>query len=104
MADKLAVLYLGKIMEMGLKTDLFKNPLHPYTQALFSAAPIPDPTQKTDRIKLTGEIPTPIDPPPGCKFFKRCWLAQKGLCDVEDPELIDHGNGQFVACHMVKPS
>jgi oligopeptide/dipeptide ABC transporter ATP-binding protein len=104
MADKLAVLYLGKIMETGLKKDLFENPLHPYTKALFSAAPIPDPEQKIERIKLTGEIPTPIDPPPGCRFFKRCWLAQKGLCDVEDPELIDHGNGHLVACYLVKPS
>ena len=102
MADKLAVMYLGKIMEAGSKKDLFENPLHPYTQALFSAAPIPDPEMKQERIVLKGEIPTPIDPPPGCRFYKRCWLAQKGLCDSEDPELLDRGEGHLVACHMVK--
>jgi len=104
MADKLGVMYLGKLMETGSKKELFENPLHPYTQALFSAAPIPDPEEKVDRIQLTGEIPTPIDPSPGCRFFQRCWRAQKGLCDVEDPDLLDIEAGHLVACHLVKPS
>lgn len=102
MADKLGVMYLGKIMEAGSKKDLFEEPMHPYTQALFSAAPMPDPEVKKARIVLRGEIPTPIDPPPGCRFYKRCWRAQKGLCGKEEPNLLDVGNGHLVACHLVK--
>jgi len=102
MADKLAIMYLGKILEYGLKSEIFSNPLHPYTKALFSAAPIPDPDLKMERIILRGEIPTPIDPPPGCKFFKRCWLGETGLCDKVEPELVEFSSGHFVACHKVK--
>jgi oligopeptide/dipeptide ABC transporter ATP-binding protein len=102
MADKLAIMYLGKILEYGLKSEIFSNPLHPYTKALFSAAPIPDPDLKMERIILRGEIPTPIDPPPGCRFFKRCWLGEKRLCDKVEPELVEFSSGHFVACHKVK--
>lgn len=102
MTHDLAVMYLGKIMEMAPKEEIFGNPLHPYTQALFSANPVPDPEKKMKRIILKGEVPTPIDPPPGCRFFKRCWIAEKGLCDVTDPELDDVGDGHWVACHKVK--
>jgi peptide/nickel transport system ATP-binding protein len=102
MADSLGVMYLGKIMELGSKKNVFENPLHPYTQALFSAALIPDPEAKTTRIFLRGEIPTLIDPPPGCRFFRRCWMPVKGLCDKEEPELLDlQGSGHYVACHVV---
>lgn len=102
MADRLAIMYLGKILEYGQKSEIFNNPLHPYTKALFSAAPIPDPDLKVDRIILKGEIPTPIDPPPGCRFFKRCWLAEEGLCDKVDPKLIEATKGHHVACFKVK--
>jgi oligopeptide/dipeptide ABC transporter ATP-binding protein len=102
MADTLAIMYLGKILEYGLKSEIFSNPLHPYTKALFSAAPIPDPDLKMERIILRGEIPTPIDPPPGCRFFKRCWLGETGLCDKVEPELVEFSSGHFVACHKVK--
>ena len=102
MTHDLAVMYLGKIMEMGSKEEIFGNPLHPYTKALFSANPIPDPDKKIKRIVLKGDVPTPIDPPPGCRFFKRCWMAEKGLCDVADPDLVDVGDGHWVACYKVK--
>ncbi len=102
MTDELAVMYVGQIVEVGSKDDVFENPLHPYTKALFSANPIPDPDKKMKRIILKGEVPTPVDPPPGCRFFKRCWLAEKGLCDVKDPELVDVGDNHWVACYKVK--
>jgi oligopeptide/dipeptide ABC transporter ATP-binding protein len=102
MADKIGIMYLGKIMESGSTREVFAEPKHPYTQALFSAVPAPDPEIRGEKIALKGEIPTPIDPPPGCRFYKRCWLAETGLCDVEEPEAIDvSGTGHFVACHVV---
>jgi oligopeptide/dipeptide ABC transporter ATP-binding protein len=101
MANRVAVMYLGKIMEMGSVEDVFENPLHPYTKALLSAVPEPNPEIKKERIILTGDVPTPVDPPPGCRFFKRCWLAKKGLCDAKDPELKDIGNKHYVACYLV---
>jgi len=99
MADKLAIMYLGKILEYGDKNDVFANPLHPYTCALFSATPVPDPDIKMARIVLTGEIPTPINPPPGCRFFKRCSIAEKGLCDITEPQLVEVAKNHFVACN-----
>jgi len=102
MADKIGVMYNGKLVEVGSKGDVFENPLHPYTQALFSAVLELDPDAKVTRRVLQGEVPTPIDPPPECRFYKRCWLAVNGLCDVEEPELLDtKGNGHYVACHVV---
>ena len=102
MTKALAVMYVGKIVELGSKEDVFSDPKHPYTQALFSANPIPDPTIKVKRILLKGEVPTAVDPPPGCRFFRRCWLAKKGLCDVEDPELVEVEKDHWVACHLVR--
>ncbi|MEM3385762.1 MAG: ABC transporter ATP-binding protein [Nitrososphaeria archaeon] len=102
MADRLAIMYLGKILEYGQKSEIFNNPLHPYTKALFSAAPIPDPDVKVERIILKGEIPTPIDPPPGCRFFKRCWIAEEGLCNKVGPELVEVTKDHYVACFKVK--
>jgi oligopeptide/dipeptide ABC transporter ATP-binding protein len=102
MAERLAIMYLGKILEYGPKSEVFSNPLHPYTKALLSAVPLPDPDIKMERIILKGEIPTPINPDPGCRFFKRCWLAEKGLCDKLEPELVEYTREHFVACHKVK--
>lgn len=99
--DNVAIMYLGKLMELGSKKQIFNNPTHPYTKALFSAVQDPDPTIKKKRIPLYGDILTPIDPPPGCRFFKRCWMAKKELCDKEEPELLEVEKGHYVACHDV---
>jgi oligopeptide/dipeptide ABC transporter ATP-binding protein len=101
-ADKVGVMYLGKLVETGSNNEVFSNPLHPYTQALFSAVPDIDPDVKRERIMLLGEISSAIGTLPACRFFKRCRLARTGLCDVVEPELRDIGNKHFVACHMVK--
>ena len=106
MADDVAVMYLGRIMETGPKEAIFDNPRHPYTKALFSAVPVPDPESKSARIVLQGETPTPIDPPAGCRFYQRCWAAEPGLCDVEEPALLAPtgatraAGSQLVACHF----
>jgi oligopeptide/dipeptide ABC transporter ATP-binding protein len=101
MADMVAIMYLGKIMELASAEEVFSNPLHPYTQALFSANPTLDPEVKAKRILLHGEVPTPIDPPPGCRFYTRCWLAMEGICDEKEPKLLDVGNGHLIACHRI---
>ncbi len=101
-ADRVGVMYLGKLVEMGSNEELFSNPLHPYTKALFSAVPDIDPDVKKHRIMLPGEISSAVGVMPACHFFNRCPLAQKGLCDVVEPELRDLGNDHLVACHMVK--
>ena len=95
---KVAVMYLGKIMEMADTDDLFDSPIHPYTQALFSAIPIPDPETKRSRIILPGEVPSPINPPSGCGFQPRCIYAKDHNCSEKAPDLIDVGNGHLVAC------
>ncbi len=101
-SDQVAVLYLGKIVELTSSDELYEHPLHPYTQALISAAPIPDPVidRKRERIILEGEIPSPINPPEGCHFCTRCPYANE-RCHQEEPEFIDVGNQHFVACHRV---
>lgn len=99
-SDKIGVMYLGGMVEFGTKEDIFRNPLHPYTNALFSAVPNPDPTVKMDRIKLEGDIPSPANPPKGCRFHTRCPYA-KEVCKHVPPEYREMEPGHFVACHLV---
>jgi len=99
-STRVAVMYLGSIVEMAARDELFAHPLHPYTQALLSAVPIPDPDLKRERIILEGDIPSPANPPKGCKFHTRCPLA-KDICREQVPEYKDVGGGHFVACHLV---
>ncbi|TFH59194.1 ABC transporter ATP-binding protein [Peribacillus frigoritolerans] len=100
LCTKIAIMYLGNIVELATKEELFDNPLHPYTKALLSAVPIPDPRIKRERIILKGDIPSPVNPPSGCKFRTRCPEAT-GLCAEMVPEFRDMGNGHFTACHYV---
>lgn len=97
-SDRIAVMYLGSIMETAPKEELYSHPLHPYTQALLSAVPIPDPAAKRDRVLLQGDIPSTINPPSGCLFHTRCPLCD-GRCKEERPLPRDLGNGHIVACH-----
>jgi peptide/nickel transport system ATP-binding protein len=98
-SDHVGVMYLGSLVEYGEKTQIFRNPLHPYTRALLSAAPVPDPTVKRDRIILEGSIPSPANPPSGCKFHTRCWECMD-ICKVEDPVTMEVEPGHTVACHL----
>ena len=98
-SDVVGVMYLGGMVEMGTTEDIFANPLHPYTKALFSAIPMPDPEVKTDRIILEGSIPSPANPPSGCKFHTRCAECME-RCKTEVPKEIDMGNGHVVRCHL----
>ena len=98
--DRVAVMYLGKIVEIADTEIIFNEPLHPYTQALISAIPIPDPTVRRDRIILPGTVPTPIDPPPGCRFNPRC-LKASSECSTLEPELVEVKPGHFVSCPRI---
>lgn len=97
--DRVAVMYLGKIVEEASNRDLYGCPKHPYTEALISATPIPDPRMKREKIILSGDVPSPINPPPGCRFHTRCPVRETG-CDKMEPELKDVGSGHLVACHL----
>lgn len=98
-SDRVAVMYLGKIVEIGPKREIYDNPLHPYTEALLSAVPIPDPEIERHRMILEGDAPSPINPPSGCSFHPRCWLRIKA-CSEQTPELKNMGNGHSAACHV----
>ncbi|MBS7638106.1 dipeptide ABC transporter ATP-binding protein [Candidatus Bathyarchaeota archaeon] len=101
MSDKLAIMYLGKIMEKGVSEEIFQNPQHPYTKALISAFPDINPDVKRDRVLLRGEIPSPIAPPPGCRFHTRCPFRLE-ICERDEPKLVEVEDGHLVACHMVE--
>jgi len=98
-SNRVAVMYLGQIVELASDEDLYKNPQHPYTEALLSAVPIPDPTIKKKRIILEGDVPSPINPPKGCHFHTRCMYKEK-ICEEVEPEFKDIGGGHWVACHF----
>jgi len=98
-SDRVGVMYLGNLVELADKHELYGQPLHPYTQALLSAVPEPDPDLKRERIILSGDVPSPSNPPHGCKFHTRC-KYKMDICEKEEPKFIDVGNGHFVACHL----
>ncbi len=98
-SDRVAVMYLGQIVELASDEALYKNPQHPYTEALLSAVPIPDPTLKKKRIILEGDVPSPINPPKGCHFHTRCMYKEQ-ICEEVEPEFKDIGGGHWVACHF----
>jgi oligopeptide/dipeptide ABC transporter ATP-binding protein len=98
-SHRVAVMYLGRLVELATAEALYRNPLHPYTEALLSAIPVPDPTTKVKRIILPGDVPSPIDPPKGCRFHPRC-PHRFEPCDGLEPQLTDVGNGHQVACYL----
>ena len=100
-SDRIGVMYLGSMVEFGSKKDIFSNPLHPYTKALFSAIPNPDPDEKMNRIVLNGDIPSPANPPSGCRFHTRCPYATE-KCSEVTPEYKEYGDGHFAACHLLE--
>jgi oligopeptide transport system ATP-binding protein len=99
-STRVAVMYLGRIVELAPAEELYGNPRHPYTEALLSAVPMPDPTARRQRIRLEGEIPNPIHPPPGCCFHPRCPIRELPLCSLERPPLKQTTEGHWLACHL----
>jgi oligopeptide transport system ATP-binding protein len=102
LCDRIAVMYLGKIVEIADRDDLFSSPTHPYTEALLSAIPVPDPTVHRQRILLEGDLPSPLNPPTGCAFHTRCPIAQAGVCDVSEPELLPVNDGSHEAACLLR--
>jgi oligopeptide/dipeptide ABC transporter ATP-binding protein len=107
-SDRVAVMYLGRIAELAERHDLFRKQEHPYTSALMSAIPIPDPEMRRQRVILTGDVPSPVNPPTGCRFHPRCPLrAELGnpdICAEQVPALLDLAGGHLVACHFRTPA
>ncbi len=101
-SHRVAVMYLGRVVEVATSRQIYERPRHPYTQALLSAAPEPNPSDRKKRIVLEGDVPSPLDPPAGCAFHPRCPIAQKGLCDREVPELRSLALGHEAACHLAQ--
>lgn len=101
-SDRVGVMYLGRIVELAKRHDLYSNPLHPYSQALLSAVPNPDPDVKRERIILQGDVPSPVNPPNGCTFHTRCRHVRE-ICLVDSPVMRDAGSGHYVACHLFQP-
>jgi len=99
--DKTAIMYLGKFVEEATTEELLRNPTHPYTQALITAVPVPDPTGRKSKVAISGEVPSPVDLPPGCRFRTRCPYAME-ICRKEEPELVKVGIDHLVSCHLVK--
>jgi oligopeptide transport system ATP-binding protein len=99
-SNRVAVMYLGRIVEIATANELYSAPLHPYTEALLSAVPVPDPTVKRQRIRLEGDVPNPIRPPTGCHFHTRCPIRELPLCSTEKPPLRETSDSHFVACHL----
>jgi oligopeptide/dipeptide ABC transporter ATP-binding protein len=102
LSRRIAVMYLGRVVELGGAAEVSESPRHPYTRALLSAVPSPDPAKRRVRLPLEGDVPSPLNPPPGCAFHPRCAIAQKGLCDKEIPTLRDLAPGHAVACHLAE--
>jgi oligopeptide transport system ATP-binding protein len=103
LSDRVAVMYLGRVVETGTHEQVYDRPAHPYTQALLSAVPTHEPSLRghKERIVLTGDVPSPANPPSGCRFRTRCWKAQE-ICTTDDPALVEHGQGHPVACHFAE--
>jgi oligopeptide/dipeptide ABC transporter ATP-binding protein len=99
-SHRVAIMYLGKIVEYSATDEIFHNPLHPYSQALIASVPIPDPRRRKERAPLSGEVPSPVNPPLGCRFHPRCPLAMD-VCKKKEPQLLDAGKGHYVACYAV---
>ncbi len=100
-SDRIGVMYLGKMAEVAPAEEIYNHPLHPYTQALVAAIPQPDPTLRKKRMILTGDIPSPVNPPSGCRFHTRCPIAKLEICAKQEPELCEYRPGHFAACHAI---